>query len=193
MSYPPAMPTASASIANRRTIPPLAIATILIVLLLAEGASAALPTLTSTRIAPNSLGGVRVGMSLTQAQSAWGAGGYDFSQDAPCSTEVDPGSTCTWRASNTTRAWVAFEDGKAASIGIAGGPASRLARLKTASGYRLGTRVRSFFQRGWASAPVGLNGPVAGATVAYVGRGSAHRGITFFGSRTGRTVAITVR
>jgi hypothetical protein len=185
-----AMPTMSRS---QRALPIAAIA--LAILLCTSGtAAAALPSFKGKRITSNSIGGVRIGMSLAQVKAVWGPGGISDEVDEPCGSAPQPDvpGTCTWRATSRTKAWVDFgQNGRVEGIGIAGKRRSAPGRLRAPEGLGLGTRGEKLFARSFTSYPAGFVGPVPGPTMLYLGSGRL-KNISFWVNRSGSTAAVTV-
>ena len=146
-------------------------------------AGAKLPTFASKKIVlGKSIGGVRPGMTLAAAQSAWGPGGISEAGD-PC--QESGRTSCIWKGGSVREQAIVGLDGNGVvqSVRIVGGPKSPLAKLKTSKGLGLGTKSSVFFKTyGQIGFPVGLGAP-QGSGVAYIlGK------TTFFGGATSRRI-----
>lgn len=170
---------------------PAAVAAIAAAMLIATAAPAAatLPKPKTTKIVNGkSMGGVRIGMTLAQAQAAWGPGGVSEAGDA-CRGDGSR-TSCIWKGrSNRERALVSLGDGGAIDgITISGGPSSPLATWRAARRFGLGTTSATLLKTLGLGAgfPVGLGAPL-GATGVYVDRRTS-----FFLGRSNRVIAVRI-
>lgn len=140
-------------------MPRLLIAAILMALLSLGGtAQAGLPTFKTKTISGEAIGGVRLGMTFTQAEAVWGRGSVctreetcrPLEENAPCVRETGPHfATCTWRNSaGGPSASVTLYDHKVVAIFISGPRKSAPGRLRTREGYGLGTPGSTLFTAG---------------------------------------------
>lgn len=154
---------------------------------LPAAAGARLPKPASNRIVlGKSIGGVRPGMSLAVAQKAWGPGGISEAGDA---CQEFGRTSCIWKGRSTRERAILeiANDGTIDAVRIIGGPTSPLARLKTAKGFGLGTKISSLMHAypGRLPHPAGLGAPAGTGSVFVVQR------TEFFTSRnTGRVLGV---
>ncbi len=170
---------------------PAAVAAIAAAALIASAAPAAatLPKPKTTKIVNGkSMGGVRIGMTLAQAQAAWGPGGLSEAGDA-CRGDGSR-TSCIWKGrSSRERGLVSFDQlGAIDGITISGGPSSPLATWRAARRFGIGTTSTALFKALGLGAgfPVGLGAP-PGSTAVYVDRRTA-----FFLGRSKRVIAVRI-